>query len=176
VDEILLNGEERDRLQVLQAAKKGQIRQSQAAAELRLSRRWVKKLIQRLRKQGDRGVLHGLKGRRSNRCIAREKEHEAVQLIREHYRDYGPTQAACWSRHRILVFGRLGDFAGTLTKGAHIEVEGALRSREQTLKLKGSSKKNPETKNVRSWFIRAESIRKLDRAETSSEEAEDVPF
>jgi single-strand DNA-binding protein len=33
---------------------------------------------------------------------------------------------------RILVFGELGDFAATLTKGAHIEVEGTLRSREQT--------------------------------------------
>ena len=63
MDEILLSGEERDRLQVLQAAKKGQITQRQAAAELKLSRRWVKKLIRRLRKQGDRGVLHGLKGR-----------------------------------------------------------------------------------------------------------------
>jgi single-strand DNA-binding protein len=73
-------------------------------------------------------------------------------------------------------FGKLADFAATLTKGAHIEVEGTLRSREQTLELKGSSKKNPETRNVRSWFIRAQSIRKLDRAETSSEEAEDVPF
>lgn len=80
--------------------------------------------------------------------------------------------------HRILVFGKLGDFATTLIKGAHIEVEGALRSREQTLELKGSSKKNPETKNVRSWFIRADSIRKLDRAEKSSEDASagDVPF
>ena len=86
--------------------------------------------------------------------------------------------------HRILVFGKLGDFAATLTKGVHIEVEGALRSREQTLELKGSSKKNPETKNVRSWFIRAESIRKLDRAENSAEDADhisdtgtdDVPF
>jgi single-strand DNA-binding protein len=38
--------------------------------------------------------------------------------------------------HRILVFGKLGDFAATLTKGVHIEVEGALRSREQTLELK----------------------------------------
>jgi single-strand DNA-binding protein len=28
------------------------------------------------------------------------------------------------------VFGKLGDFAATLTKGAHIEVEGTLRSRE----------------------------------------------
>jgi single-strand DNA-binding protein len=80
--------------------------------------------------------------------------------------------------HRILAFGKLGDFAATLTKGTHIEVEGMLRSREQTLELKGSSKKNPETRNVRSWFIRAESIRKLDRAETSSEDPgfHDVPF
>ena len=73
--------------------------------------------------------------------------------------------------HRILVFDKLGEFAATLTKGAHIKVEGALRSREQTLELKGSSKKNPETKNVRSWFVRAESIRKLDRAEKSGEDA-----
>lgn len=94
MDEILLSGEERDRLQVLQAAKKGQITQRQAAAELKLSRRWVKKLIRRLRKQGDRGVLHGLKGRPSNRRIAAEVERKAVKLIREHYRDYGPTQAA----------------------------------------------------------------------------------
>ena len=79
---------------MLQAAKKGQITQRQAAAELKLSRRWVKKLIRRLRKQGDRGVLHGLKGRPSNRRIAAEVERKAVKLIREHYRDYGPTQAA----------------------------------------------------------------------------------
>ena len=50
--------------------------------------------------------------------------------------------------HRILAFGKLGDFASTLTKGAHIEIEGTLRRREQTVELKGSSKKNPETKNV----------------------------
>ncbi|HCC56149.1 MAG TPA: hypothetical protein DEQ47_02595, partial [Solibacterales bacterium] len=65
-----------------------------------------------------------------------------------------------------------------------IEVEGSLRSREQTFELKGSSKKNPETKTVRSWFIRAESIRKLDRAERANGGAiaadgatpDDVPF
>jgi single-strand DNA-binding protein len=74
--------------------------------------------------------------------------------------------------HRILVFGKLGDFAATLNKGAHIEVEGTLRSREQTFELRGSSKKKPETKTVRSWFIRAESIHKLDHAEKSSEESE----
>ena len=32
--------------------------------------------------------------------------------------------------HRCIVFGKLGEFAGTLTKGAHLQVEGELRSRE----------------------------------------------
>ena len=32
--------------------------------------------------------------------------------------------------HRCVVFGNLSEFAGTLKKGAHIQVEGELRSRE----------------------------------------------
>ena len=32
--------------------------------------------------------------------------------------------------HRCVVFGRLSEFAGTLTKGTHVQVEGELRSRE----------------------------------------------
>ena len=32
--------------------------------------------------------------------------------------------------HRCLAFGKLGDFAAGLKKGAHVQVEGELRSRE----------------------------------------------
>src|SRR5947207_12178177 len=32
--------------------------------------------------------------------------------------------------HRCVVFGKLSEFAGTLTKGSHIQVEGELRSRQ----------------------------------------------
>ena len=32
--------------------------------------------------------------------------------------------------HRCVVFGKLGEFASTLKKGAHIQVEGELRSRK----------------------------------------------
>ena len=32
--------------------------------------------------------------------------------------------------HRAIVWGRLGEFAKTLTKGAHLQIEGELRSRE----------------------------------------------
>ncbi len=67
--------------------------------------------------------------------------------------------------HSLVVFGKLATFAGSLKKGAHIEVEGELRSREYT-----SKKTNAPT---RVWEIRVKSILKLDRAEqAAAEEAE----
>ena len=35
--------------------------------------------------------------------------------------------------HNVIAFGKLGEFAATLTRGAHIEVEGSLSSRERTI-------------------------------------------
>ena len=68
--------------------------------------------------------------------------------------------------HRCIVFGKLSEFAKTLTKGAHVQVEGELRSREYTSK-KANAKQ-------RIWEIRVNSILKLDRAEKAGpEEQED---
>ena len=91
---LLLTGQDRDRLKVLHEVRKGHITQRQGAAEMGLSVRWVKKLLQRMRGQGDRAVMHGLRGRPSNRKLAPELVERATALIRERYRDYGPTQAA----------------------------------------------------------------------------------
>jgi len=71
--------------------------------------------------------------------------------------------------HRCVVFGKLSEFAGTLKKGAHILVEGELRSREYD-----SKKKNAK---IRVWEVRVDSILKLDRAEkVPQEEQEDAEF
>jgi len=37
--------------------------------------------------------------------------------------------------HRCVAFGKLADFAGTLSKGAHVVVEGELRSHEYQREL-----------------------------------------
>lgn len=72
--------------------------------------------------------------------------------------------------HRCVVFGRLAEYAKTLKKGAHVAVEGELRSRER------EDKKNAGHKE-RVWEIRVSSILKLDRAEKSStEDDSDVEF
>ena len=69
--------------------------------------------------------------------------------------------------HRCVVFGKkLAEFAGTLNKGAHLQVEGKLRSRDyQPAKV---GKKQPEKKTI--WEIRVDSILKLDRAEKADPE------
>src|ERR1041385_3834530 len=36
--------------------------------------------------------------------------------------------------HRCLVWGKLGEFAATLVKGAHVQIEGEIRTREYTPK------------------------------------------
>jgi single-strand DNA-binding protein len=64
--------------------------------------------------------------------------------------------------HRCVVFGKLSEFAGTLRKGAHIQVEGELRSREY------NSKKTDSKHRI--WEIKVDSILKLDRAEKSAPE------
>jgi len=64
--------------------------------------------------------------------------------------------------HRCVVFGKLSEFAGTLKKGAHIQVEGELLSREY------DSKKTDSKQRI--WEIKVDSILKLDRAEKSAPE------
>ena len=68
--------------------------------------------------------------------------------------------------HRCVIFGKLSEFAGTLKKGAHLQVEGELRSR------KYDSTKTGAEETI--WEIRVNSILKLDRAEKASPEDQEA--
>jgi single-strand DNA-binding protein len=70
--------------------------------------------------------------------------------------------------HRVIVWGKLGEFAQKIQKGAHLAVEGELQSREFT------DKKHKDVKH-RIWEVRATSILKLDRAEKSEENLDAEP-
>jgi single-strand DNA-binding protein len=67
--------------------------------------------------------------------------------------------------HRCVVFGKLAEFAGTLKKGAHLQVEGELRSREYDSKKAGTKQTI--------WEIRLNSVLKLDRAEKANPEEQE---
>jgi hypothetical protein len=89
------NAKERERLKVLQQVEEGQLKQIEAAHRLRIADRQVRRLQARLRHEGDRGIVHRLRGRRSNRKIAEGRRGRVVQQLRQaRYAGFGPTLAA----------------------------------------------------------------------------------
>lgn len=91
-----MSQKERDRLKVLTEAKDELITQKQAAEQLKLSGRQVRRLVQRLRQIGDRAVLHGLRGKSSNRKICDEVQQRAIAELRDNSKchDFGPSYAS----------------------------------------------------------------------------------
>jgi hypothetical protein len=65
-----------------------------AAEQLGLSPRWVKKLMARLRGEGDKGLAHRLRAKPSNNGHGAALREQALAFIRERYNDYGPTLAS----------------------------------------------------------------------------------
>jgi len=93
--QLLMTQAERDRLVALKKAKKNLITQREAADELKLSVRQVQRLLYGLKKEGDKAVVHGLRGKPSNRKIEAKVERQAVKILSTPvYEGFGPTLAA----------------------------------------------------------------------------------
>ena len=98
--------QDRDRLVALKKARKGLITQREAAAEIGQSERHVRRLLVKLKKEGDRAVVHRLRGRSSNRRMAAQVKQRAQEILsREVYRGFGPTLASEYlsKNHGIAV-------------------------------------------------------------------------
>src|SRR6516225_10625769 len=97
---------ERDRLVALKKAKKKLITQKQAAEELGITERHVRRLLRELKQRGDKVVAHGLRGLPSNRKISEDTKEKAVAILsRPEYRGFGPTLASEYlvRKHDIVV-------------------------------------------------------------------------
>ncbi len=93
-ERIALSQRERDRLSVLHEVEQGHLTQIAAAQRIKITDRQVRRLLLRIRAQGDRAVIHGLRGRPSNRKLAARFEQKVLARIGQRYADFGPTLAA----------------------------------------------------------------------------------
>lgn len=95
MERIAMSQEERDRLEWLKRARDGKMTQREAAERMGASERWVRKLLQRMSRQGDTVVVHGLRGRSSNRKLPAKTQEQALVILRQpDWHDFGPTFAA----------------------------------------------------------------------------------
>jgi transposase len=93
-ERITLSQRERDRLKVLHEVQQKQLTQVAAAERLKVSDRHVRRMLLRLRERGDRSLVHGLRGRPSNRQLPTRLEQKILARLRQRYADFGPTLAA----------------------------------------------------------------------------------
>jgi transposase len=90
----MLSQEELRRLHIIQKVLEKRMRQREAARILGVSTRQVRRMIKRVRKEGDRGIIHKSRGKPSNRQMPAQIRSRAIELYRREYTGFGPTMAA----------------------------------------------------------------------------------
>lgn len=106
MERIAMSQEERDWLDWLKRARDGKIRQREAAERMGVTERWVRKLLGRMKTQGDAVVVHRLRGRASNRKLPAKTRKQALAILgKPEWHDFGPTFAAeqLAKHHQIQV-------------------------------------------------------------------------
>jgi hypothetical protein len=93
-DMIMARPEEIKRLHVIQKVLEKVIKQVEAAAVLCLSSRQIRRIVKRIRLEGDGGIVHKSRGRVSNRRISDKIRNKVLRLYRKKYQDFGPTLAS----------------------------------------------------------------------------------
>ncbi len=102
---LTMSNREIDRLKVIQNTIDGRFKQAEAAQLLGISDRQIRRLCGKVEKEGNRGIIHGLKGQPSNHRLPQWYKDEALELVKQHYSDFGPTFAneKLLDEHRLLL-------------------------------------------------------------------------
>jgi len=88
-----MSHQEVDRLKTIQQINDSRITQKEAARQLQLTVRQVKRLVRRYKDNGAQGLVSKHRGKVANNRIPDEVKNEALELIRATYSDFSPTLA-----------------------------------------------------------------------------------
>jgi hypothetical protein len=93
------------RLHVIKKVISGELKQVEASELLGLSDRQVRRLVRRVEREGDGGVIHRRRGRASNRAYPDRLRGKVIALYEKKYGDFGPTLFVekLWEREGIEV-------------------------------------------------------------------------
>ena len=92
-DIIIMSRKELKRLHLVKKAIAGEVRQVEIAEVLGISGRQVRRLVKRVGEEGDTGIVHGLRGKGSNRKYEEGFKREILGIYRNKYEGFGPVFA-----------------------------------------------------------------------------------
>lgn len=90
---ITMSGKEIDRADVIRDVCERRLRRKDAASLLSLTERQVQRLMNRFRQSGIEGLVSKRRGQPSNNRCSDKLKLIVLDLIKQHYADFGPTLA-----------------------------------------------------------------------------------
>ena len=93
-DVFMMSRKEIKRLQVIRKVIDKQIKQKEAAEYFGISSRQVRRIVNRVLKDGEEGIVHKLRGKEGNRKIGFAFKQKVLELYKKNYWDFGPVLAA----------------------------------------------------------------------------------
>ena len=91
---LTMTSQEINRHTIIEKLINKEINGTQAAELLKLTIRHIKRLKAGVKKNGPKALVHGKRGKPGNRGMPEEEEKKIIELLHEHYHDFGPTFAA----------------------------------------------------------------------------------
>ena len=93
-DIIMVRQKELKRLHVIRKVIEGALTQIEASELVGLSERQIRRIVKRIKEEGDGGIRHRSRGRQSNRRLPKKLKDRVVELYRQRYKGFGPTLTA----------------------------------------------------------------------------------
>ena len=93
-DIIRMSNKELNRVEVIHKVLDKRIKQKAAAERLNLCVRQVRRIAKRVDEKGDASVVHGNRGKESNRKLSKDFKENVLKIVKKKYPDFGPTFAA----------------------------------------------------------------------------------
>ncbi len=104
-DMIMVRPKELKRYQIIGKVFDKSINQQEAAGILDLSDRQIRRIVRRVRKEGERGVIHRSRGCKGRRTIEEGVRERILELYRGRYNGFGPTLASekLWELDHVRI-------------------------------------------------------------------------
>lgn len=88
---LAMSHKDLERLEVIGDIEKKRLTVKEGSEKCGLSERQMYRLLKRVRIGGKEGIIHGLRGKSSNRGYDKELKEQVIEIYKSGYGDYGPT-------------------------------------------------------------------------------------
>ena len=88
---LTMSQKEVDRLKIIGQIETKVLRVEEGANLMGVSKRQTYRVLKKIKEEGSAGIIHKLRGRKSNRGYTGELKNKVIEIYKAHYSDYGPT-------------------------------------------------------------------------------------